>query len=147
MQYCGSFPPSLVADFVFALSLFLCLYLSFFLYLYWYLCLSFRRQVELQLSANAVLWLLLPLPRGCPPSHNRPIYGRLEAAREWGLENREIYEIGQLLFHNRCHTETPIAPGYKQFGIQSGSGFKSFGKKLKILTQWESLFPLHFGEV
>ena len=33
------------------------------------------------------------------PSHNPPIYGCLEAAPEWGLENREIYEIGQLLFH------------------------------------------------
>ena len=44
---------------------------------------------------------IVAAPRSPPwlPSHNPPIYGCLEAAPEWGLENREIYEIGQLLFH------------------------------------------------
>ena len=70
------------------------------------------RLPHITLSANAGLWLLRGLPRGCPAITRQSMgVWRLLWNGDWKIE--KFMKLEQLLFHN----ETPIAPGYYQFRV------------------------------
>ena len=126
---------------------FLAVFFGFLPDLFWISFWAYFRFRNVECKCSIVV---APPPR--LPSHNLPIYGCLEARPEWGLENREIYEIGQLLFHpsplpcqnTNCNRILAILDSI--YG--SSVFFWSFKEKLEFsAAHWEPQSSAHFGEV